>query len=138
MDFKNGSIVTANFTDRKSEHPWLASHEKDEPQKAIAFKAVVATGIAFKESDPNGYEKGFGCSIVAVCKTATGMDKDPVFDKAKTRQLRFCYWWFEDAETREKVPSLETLYLTSDGHMYGVLPAAAKNNKKEPVETTEA
>ena len=134
-NFPDGAVVTANFNNRKSDRPWLIRAKEDKPQNAQAFKAVVATNVEFKPSASDSYERGFGCKVVANCATAEGLAVDPTFEKEKAVRLQFCNYWFENAATGETVETVDTLYLTSDGQMYGVLPTVAADKKVE--ETAE-
>ncbi len=131
MKYKH-ALVTANFLSRGSDHPWLIREKNQKSKEVKDFKAVVAKNVEFKLSDISGFESQHGCTIVAHCRTAEGFAVDPVFDKNKVVRLRYCRYAFQDYTTGKEVPKLDTLYLTSDGHMYGELPKSLLNTLLAP------
>lgn len=130
-------VVTANYTDRKSDLKWLIRGEDQHVDRAVPFASVMATEVEFKPS--NEAEIGFGCTMVAVCKTAQGYN-EPLqnFDPSKLTRLRFNWNSFENASTGEDVPKVAVLYLNADGHMWaqitGSEPAVAAVKEEAAME----
>lgn len=123
--FPANFVVSANYKDRNSDHPWLIRKIDEKPDDAVAHKTIHATNISFGAS--NEIEFGFGCTIVANCETATGSNEIVPFDQSDCVKLRFCKDYFIDAATGNKIDTLSELYLLPDGSMHGkVLVAEAQ------------
>ncbi len=119
-------IVSANYHDRKSATPWLVRDESEHPDKARAFKSVVATGISFRPSSV--FEQGFGCSMVAYCETVTGSNEQPSMPRSDLTRLRFGGFSFQN-EAGEEVERCAKLYLQPDGSMFFLLTATADESE---------
>lgn len=114
-------IVSANYNDRggrNTKHPWLIRDFGQPPEKAVPAKAVLATGVDFCPS--TDYERGFGCSTVAFCKTAIAANNV----KADGVPVSFLIDGFYRKDTRDPIESCEQLILAADGSMYATLKAA--------------
>jgi|GEM_PF-1287252 len=109
-------IVSANFNNRRSPQRWLIRDHNQSPEQAVAVVGVIAYNIAFCPSTT--YEAGFGCSTVAFCERAEGMD-NPVVPAGAVR-LKFRGFSFYGPDD-EEVPACKTLVLMPDGAMYGLL-----------------
>lgn len=102
-------IVSANYNNRDSDYKWLVRDENEPAQKAVACKAVNATGVSFITSPD--YEQGFGCSMVARCETAEMIDPEPRGEPLKFNGLDF------NDEYGRRVTECETLTLLPTGKM---------------------
>lgn len=111
-------IVSANYRDRDSAYRWLVRDEHEPAEKAVAFKAVRASGVRF--SLAMKYEVGFGCQVVARCVTAEGSDprrlKPQAHPELKGRRLTFDFDSFYDDDGR-RVTGCSYLDLDTDGSM---------------------
>jgi hypothetical protein len=110
-------IISANYRNRKSEYKWLVRDEMDPVHDAIAYKSVTANGVAFRQADQ---EIGFGCSMVAIAREATGTDAERAPIKLKTIGLKFVVASFvSDGQT---ITEVNTLTLGADGSMIATVP----------------
>ena len=124
-------IVSANYLDRTSPNRWLIRDETEHHSQARVVKSVVATGVTFVLSDQ--IETGFGCGVVAKCKTAEEWHgQEPA---EKTTSLRFDgFYTFYDSTIRA-VKSCKRLELGEDGSIMALLnePAATRTAVAEEV-----
>ncbi|MBU2103759.1 hypothetical protein KKD95_01990 [Patescibacteria group bacterium] len=120
-------IVSANYRARGSDHPWLIRDAKEQPEKAVAVKSVIATGVTFGPSSDR--ERGFGCSMVARCRTA---EKAPANHEQIGERLTFNGISFYTVEGETRVEACHQLLLMADGSMWAVLkaPKRARPRKK--------
>lgn len=111
-------VVTANYRDRKSKLKWLVRDEDQPIHLAVPFNAIMATGVEFKPSNED--EEGFGCTMIALCKTVEGY-YEPLknFEPKQLARLQFNWNSFVMlGEFPKEISEVEVLYLNADGHMY--------------------
>lgn len=122
-------IVSANYRDRSSPLRWLVRNNSESAKKAVAVKSVIATGVTFGNS--SAYESGFGCAVVAMCKSAVAADLPT---EHMGRPLKFRGYYFVD-ENGKEVPACETLFLDEDGSMYAIVATKKKRTPKRELAT---
>jgi len=119
-------IVSANYRNRGSDHPWLVRDAEEDPEMAVAVKSVIATGVTFNRS--SAVERGFGCSTVAECQTAeeVGADQTQIGER-----LSFGGMFFYTKDDK-RVEKCHQLLLMPDGSMWAVLkaPRPSRSRKK--------
>ncbi|MBP6869248.1 MAG: hypothetical protein KBC16_04060 [Candidatus Pacebacteria bacterium] len=122
-------IVSANYQDRSSPLRWLIRDDSENPKRAVAVKSVIATGVTFGNS--SAYESGFGCAVVAMCKSAVAAELPT---EHKGRPLKFAGYRFVD-ENGAEVPACDTLFLAEDGSMYAIVATKRKRAQKRELAT---
>jgi hypothetical protein len=122
MSTKRNFVTTANYNDRSSENKWLIRGFNDELKEVVGHPFVKATNVKLVSS--HGYPEGrtTGCTMLALCETATGQNQAPEFDKKQMTELKFCTHYFWDPNKEECVYGMSELYLDADGKMYAVNP----------------
>lgn len=121
-------VVSANYRDRRSNKKWLVRRKDEGTHRAMPYEGVVATGVQFTRS--NAYEQGFGCSIVAQCKSAIGFEAGAALPtveggpRLREVRLRFGGFSFKDY-SGNVVNGCETLILHADGSMTGFIAVEA-------------
>lgn len=112
-------IVSANYRNRNSEMRWLVRDEGAPLDSAVEYKGLKAKGVVFYKSTTE--ERGFGCSIVARCKSVEVIG-DRMQKKGRRQvTLRFVHDHFYAFEIAEKVGKCTTLNLNPDGSIYATL-----------------
>ncbi len=123
-------IVSANYRDRKSDLKWLIREEGQHPDQAKEVSSITATGVKFEHSSHQ--ERGFGCTVVAVCETAV-LTPASTMDVSGQR-IHFNGWdGFYEKETEARVYGCGRLTLNSDGSMYKDAVATADADSRVAV-----
>ena len=115
-------VVTANYNDRGSQDKWLIRGFDEKLTKVVGHPFIQATNVKLVSSYDYPEGKATGCTMLALCETATGHKEAPPFDKEQMTRLKFCSHYFWDPKKDECVYGMSELYLDTDGHMYAVNP----------------
>ena len=109
-------IVSANYRNRDSEMRWLVRDEGAPLDSVVECKSLKAKEVVFRQSSAG--ELGFGCYVVALCKSVEILGD--TMQKKGRRQvtLRFEGDHFCAIETARVVDKCATLNLNPDGSIY--------------------
>jgi hypothetical protein len=118
---KHTKVVSANYRDRQSPLKWLSRGKDEDPEKAKAFRNVIATNVKFGSSGK--YESGFGCQVVALCETAIGQKITKKTKKPEGREVTLVFngRFFCAKELEIAIGECKMLILREDGSMTAII-----------------
>lgn len=122
-------VVTPNYYDRSNkEQRWLIRDPGQPAKAAVAYSAILATGVVFAASGT--IESNFGCGVAAFALEAQGYENQPKgLEEPGMIPLVFNGLYFVKKDGGQIVEACDVLLLGADGSVHGI-PAGEREAAK--------